>query len=387
MGQAVADRIKSLNDSGLLFDRIDVHAVVEPLSQLDTETALEILDSLQERIEKIHDPTNWIVEAAIAVPQDPLPATEDEAEEGLFEAAIAVPQDPLTATDEAEEGLLEAAMAVPQDPLTATDEAEEGLLEPSAKRPCHSNANYVAVGGQEVASDDASEAVGVEAGKHAGPEGLPREGGGDTAPLLAGVQFAGPQPRVVFPPQGPRVVMPRYKTELCRRFQIGLCMAGPLCNFAHGPLELRPCGGYARWVLPNVAASPLQHNVPVHPTVNLKIIPCSKFLQGCCEEGDACKYAHGDQQVRLARMQTAFNLGPVEEDLPDPKPGQELTMEQICNYKTQICRRFALGYCKLAGDCLLAHGKAELRMPWKAPEDDGHPVAADMGKAHLDRGV
>jgi len=201
-------------------------------------------------------------------------------------------------------------------------------------------------------------------------------------------QFAGPQPRIVFPPQpqGQGVVMSPYKTQICRQFEQGICMAGNLCSFAHGPLELRPVGaGTTRWRPPTVMAAPFQRNALAYRAVNLKTIPCGKFVQGLCEEGDACKYAHGDQQQRLARMQVAFNVGPPEEDLQDLKRGQELTMEQICNYKTRICQRFALGNCKLAEDCLLAHGEAELRLPWKAPSEDGDddPVEEESGEADL----
>lgn len=337
LGEAVAERIKSLNSGLLLRAKIDTHAVVEPLSKLDVDTALEILDGLQERGRQVDDPTAWIIEAAGAIPQMQ-PAWTKDAEEGKDLEEEVDLERPAKLKRTARNGPVN---------LEVTDDIED-------------------VADEEVESPQ----VGAQA--EAAGEGTERAEAAAATPLHARPAAKGFSKgtfiRPIFQPSTlPGGMMRRYKTDLCRRFQLGMCPSGPSCNFAHGPAELRP--GYAQpHLVPPRAVAPLL----VQPLPwSQKTVLCTQFLGGLCEAGEQCRFAHGDQQMRLARIQTAYKLGhSVEEEPPSLETGQELTMEQICNYKTRLCHRFMVGFCKLDSDCLLAHGESELRQPWKVPDLD-----------------
>jgi len=103
------------------------------------------------------------------------------------------------------------------------------------------------------------------------------------------------------------------------------------------------------------------------------IMPPLSPQTGLFSAGDAGNFAPNDQQLqqqmRLARMQNVFAARPYE-DATTIKAGQDLTMEQICNYKTRLCHKFTMGYCLAGDNCILAHGKDELQQPWQVPTED-----------------
>jgi len=61
-------------------------------------------------------------------------------------------------------------------------------------------------------------------------------------------------------------------------------------------------------------------------------------------------------------------LCPVAEHRSDEIVEDGLTMDQICNFKTRLCKQFAAGSCSAGDECFDAHGVAELQRAWKAPE-------------------
>ncbi|CEL92821.1 unnamed protein product [Vitrella brassicaformis CCMP3155] len=70
-----------------------------------------------------------------------------------------------------------------------------------------------------------------------------------------------------------RVGVPLYKTRLCTRFQKGECRDAN-CSFAHGQHELRATLDY------------------------FKTDMCRYWLKGNCTAGDACRHAHGVEELR-----------------------------------------------------------------------------------------
>ena len=100
-----------------------------------------------------------------------------------------------------------------------------------------------------------------------------------------------------------------HHTEMCY-FQTRRGCWRDGCTFAHAPTELR-------------AKPPLR-----------KTAMCQDWKQGHCNDGAACDYAHGEDDLRSAGL-----------------------------YKTQLCIFFARGYCRKGVLCRHAHGKAELRQP------------------------
>ena len=121
-----------------------------------------------------------------------------------------------------------------------------------------------------------------------------------------------PEPEIVpTPPWANQWAFARqlHRTTLCYfQMRYGCCRDG--CTFAHAPAELR--------------AKPLLR----------KTAMCQDWKQGRCNNGAACDYAHGVDDLRAAGL-----------------------------YKTQLCNFHARGYCRKGNLCRHAHGKAELRQP------------------------
>eukprot|EP00927_Polykrikos_kofoidii_P056037 TRINITY_DN50217_c0_g1_i1.p1 TRINITY_DN50217_c0_g1~~TRINITY_DN50217_c0_g1_i1.p1 ORF type:complete len:390 (+),score=48.96 TRINITY_DN50217_c0_g1_i1:132-1172(+) len=99
------------------------------------------------------------------------------------------------------------------------------------------------------------------------------------------------------------------KTKLCQFFQEGRCTRGPNCTFAHGDDELR--------ITPDLRKTRL----------------CQNFLKGACKLDD-CKFAHGDE---------------------------ELKNNDFC-FKTTLCKWHETGQCQNGDACRFAHGSFELSL-------------------------
>ena len=70
-----------------------------------------------------------------------------------------------------------------------------------------------------------------------------------------------------------------FKTELCPRWLKGCCEFGEDCKFAHGEEELRPCERHEAY----------------------KTMLCKKFGNGYCRHGKRCRYAHGAEELTFHR--------------------------------------------------------------------------------------
>ena len=100
------------------------------------------------------------------------------------------------------------------------------------------------------------------------------------------------------------------------------------------------------------------------PLIKYKTKLCRHWqLTNTCALGDACSFAHGNEELRK-----------FDDPVPKSFPGLEYVGAVHSNYKTQICRNFELnGMCSFGNLCCFAHGKEELRaltqpMPAIPPE-------------------
>jgi len=112
------------------------------------------------------------------------------------------------------------------------------------------------------------------------PTGFPSPSPVATLPLPSKIQSKSP-------PMSPQQQqqdggMDKFKTELCRKFAMtGFCRYGDMCQFAHGPQELRA--------------------LVRHPLY--KTSPCKSFeASGTCRYGARCRFIHGENQEQLATV-------------------------------------------------------------------------------------
>jgi len=93
----------------------------------------------------------------------------------------------------------------------------------------------------------------------------------------------------------------RYKTSLCKQFEMnGTCNYGEKCKYAHGSSDLRQPtgGGYKRG---GFGANNF-HNK------NYKTSLCHQWQQqATCRYGDTCKFAHGDNEIQAKGGYVANN--------------------------------------------------------------------------------
>lgn len=115
-----------------------------------------------------------------------------------------------------------------------------------------------------------------------------------------------------------------YKTKLCTYWQRGKCVRGDLCRFAHGVEEL--------------------HRAP--DLKGTALCP-QKLRTGRCDAPN-CQYAHDASSLRATDM----------------------------FYKTSMCQFYQYGVCRLGASCRHAHGLAELRVTFAAPDQQDAVSAA-----------
>ena len=76
----------------------------------------------------------------------------------------------------------------------------------------------------------------------------------------------------------------RYKTELCKDWEFGVCTWGDLCSFAHGKSDIQDSNGYCR---------------------KLKTTKCRNFWGvGYCAYGRRCCFIHDDRTLNT--MQRSY---------------------------------------------------------------------------------
>uniref|UniRef100_A0A915NMF4 C3H1-type domain-containing protein n=2 Tax=Meloidogyne TaxID=189290 RepID=A0A915NMF4_9BILA len=91
----------------------------------------------------------------------------------------------------------------------------------------------------------------------------------------------------------------KYKSTLCNIWLMeGVCPRGRLCHYAHGIRELNYSQYYALWGTTPTVTTPV--NKPEdHQNKFFKTAICQFWQQkGVCNNGDQCKWAHGDQELR-----------------------------------------------------------------------------------------
>ena len=142
---------------------------------------------------------------------------------------------------------------------------------------------------------------------------------------------------------------PKYKTRLCHNWLNGHCEFGTGCTFAHGDSELRA----GEKENADNSQNDLRHNVIGDPA-KYKTTICRNWVTGECDYGARCFFAHGQGELR-----------PLKED---KAPGSDCQSSVRCNaladpakYKTTICRNWLTGQCDFGAKCFFAHGRAELR--------------------------
>jgi hypothetical protein len=149
----------------------------------------------------------------------------------------------------------------------------------------------------------------------------------------------------------------RYKTRICRNWLQGECEFGARCIFAHGHAELQ-----SSEVGTSMQKQPKQKLV-VNVQDKYKTRICHNWLNGHCEFGAGCTFAHGDSELRAGEKENADNS---QNDLRHNVIGDP------AKYKTTICRNWVTGECDFGARCFFAHGQGELRplKEDKAPGSD-----------------
>jgi hypothetical protein len=153
-------------------------------------------------------------------------------------------------------------------------------------------------------------------------------------------------------------VQDKYKTRICHNWLNGHCEFGAGCTFAHGDSELRA----GEKENADNSQNDLRHNVIGDPA-KYKTTICRNWVTGECDFGARCFFAHGQGELR-----------PLKED---KAPGSDCQSSVRCNaladpakYKTTICRNWLTGQCDFGAKCFFAHGRAELRcVEEKVPRD------------------
>lgn len=101
---------------------------------------------------------------------------------------------------------------------------------------------------------------------------------------------------------------------------------------------------------------------------------CDSYARGYCQQGSACKFAHGEHEL-------AGNSGTT----PSPSALQSKATQPTVpyNYKTELCMFHRKGRCNRGAQCPFAHGAAELRRlpaqrtaPPAAPQPPSKPQQA-----------
>jgi len=223
------------------------------------------------------------------------------------------------------------------------------------------------------------------------------------------------------PPVLPPVTSPviRQKTEMCKLHQLGACLKGEACSFAHSAEELAQDTGTSsavaafdsaelakraaaaaeaaraprksRWDEASDAPAPVPMGVgfTIAPTLQVqqqqvadgfselqagemangydgykyKTQPCKFYLSGQCQKGDQCTYSHEDPSALQAK------------GLPELTPEAKL-------WKTRMCAHFPTGKCSRGDSCSFAHSLTELTPQAREREmsaQAGNPDAVGKG--------
>jgi|EP01046_Picozoa_sp_COSAG06_P000864 hypothetical protein len=154
---------------------------------------------------------------------------------------------------------------------------------------------------------------------------------------------------------GDKAADPAYRTKLCAHWHAGKCQYGDRCIFAHGVTELRSFGD-PDMVEPGGAPPPLDDTgVPASENPAYRTQICTRWMEGSCQYGDRCNFAHGEEQLRqfggtpTGVARGGFAAIDVKSRSNDPA------------YRTKLCTRWAQGACQYGDRCMFAHGEEQLR--------------------------
>ena len=154
---------------------------------------------------------------------------------------------------------------------------------------------------------------------------------------------------------------PAYRTQICTRWMEGSCQYGDRCNFAHGEDQLRQFGGPG-------GGSRFGGDIKSRsndPAYRTKL--CTRWAQGSCQYGDRCMFAHGEEQMRAFGGDGApHSRRSSASENSDPA------------YRTKLCTRWLQGSCQYGDRCNFAHGEEQLRS-YGSPHPSPAKVSNDQG--------
>ena len=138
-----------------------------------------------------------------------------------------------------------------------------------------------------------------------------------------------------------------HKTRLCKFWVDGGCDRGDACMFAHGEADLHQKTG---------GSAPSAYQAPVP----LKLKLCAWHdSPGGCKSGDSCGYAHGEHELGQPRPQTGWGGCAA----PGYQAHVGLAAEAsglAWGHKTRLCKFWVDGGCDRGDACMFAHGEADL---------------------------
>jgi hypothetical protein len=168
----------------------------------------------------------------------------------------------------------------------------------------------------------------------------------------------------------------KYKTEMCKYFQLGCCTRADDCTFAHQISELRTVENHRgmshsaaekAWSdeqetqIGDPYRQEAQSGDQYESTARLrkyKTEMCKYWQQRTCKRGSQCTFAHSQTELR-SYYDNAEKQQYAEEDTSvTPKFSPQLAPKK---YKTEMCKFWASGRCKRSHDCTFAHYASELR--------------------------
>jgi len=164
----------------------------------------------------------------------------------------------------------------------------------------------------------------------------------------------------------------KYKTEMCKYFQLACCKRGSDCTFAHHVDELRqdapgfgphpPSAGRMPPRPEEVRDALLDEGRDGRPK-KYKTELCKYWQLGTCKRGRECTFAHSHGELRGSALDDWEDdqVCVIQDAATTPKFSPSLALAPPKKYKTEMCKFFALGTCKRARDCTFAHTPSELR--------------------------